>query len=117
MFDSFMKQLFWVVNYLVGDSIVQHLNNEVFVDLKYKLYGNNYIYRLYLNNDPMIIRNLYVTDENGEDVTERVVKYMGPNYDFHGVDMTPEILGYKSLNIHEQTYSKIFRDNDIIILN
>lgn len=36
----------------------------------------------------------------GKDVTSDVLKYMGPSHTFHGVKITPKMLGFSELSFH-----------------
>lgn len=46
-----------------------------------------------------------VVDQDGKDVKKDVFAYMGPSHNFHGVAITPKMLGYESL-----TFTDIFGD-------
>ena len=56
-----------------------------------------------------------VTDGDGNDVKKEVFAFMGPSHNFHGVSVTPKMLGYNTLNF---TYLngevKAFAETDTI---
>lgn len=49
-----------------------------------------------------------VKNENGIDVTDNILQYLGPNYDWHKILITPEQLGYKSLTFEYPNETSIF---------
>ena len=56
-----------------------------------------------------------VTDADGNDVKDDVFAFMGPSHNFHGVQVTPKLLGYKSLTFTDLTgESKVFAENEAI---
>ncbi len=50
-------------------------------------------------------------------VTEEIRKFAGPSYNFHGVQTTPDMLGYESLRFkfRNTLEHRIFERNDIIV--
>ena len=54
---------------------------------------------------------LQVSDDDENDVTDQILPYMGPQYDWHGHKFTPEFFGHKSLTFElmdgsEHTYEE-----------
>ena len=41
----------------------------------------------------------YVLDENGNNVTEKIIEAMGVGKNFHGIPTTPRMIGYHNLTI------------------
>lgn len=74
-----------------------------------KLVGKNLFEVGYqLNDKPykMIVRNRrgpcpisFITDELGIDITDHIIPYMGPFYDWHGYEPPASTFGYKEINI------------------
>ena len=62
---------------MVIENISQIKNTESFVDI--------------------LSSNLQISNENSEDITEIILPYLGPENNWHGANLTPNILGYKSL--------------------
>lgn len=62
------------------------------------------------------IKFLIATDYRGKDVTEELLPYLGPNYDFFGQKYTPGELGYTTLSLEtdEGTY-EYDRDQVLIV--
>jgi len=100
-------------------SFIQWLNNSV-TQLDKNTYLVNYVLknRLYT----MVVKPcggptpvLLVTDEDGEDVTDRVVPYIGPKNDFHGEKLTPKFFNTIQLNF-ETSFGDtiIFNEPDIL---
>jgi hypothetical protein len=63
---------------------------------------------------PFILHS--VVDVAGNDITQNIIPFMGPGHDFHGMKITPKLIGYKELTF---TFGlpeiKItFDENDII---
>jgi len=58
-----------------------------------------------------------VYDENGKDVTENIIEFMGVNHDFHGIKTTPKLLGYKKLSflfkLHELVEFEFEKNQEI----
>ena len=50
-----------------------------------------------------------ITDQDGNDVKDQILQFLGPGYNFHGIPTTPKMLGYKSL-----TFSTIFDEQTFI---
>jgi hypothetical protein len=49
---------------------------------------------------PKPFTTFLIEDHGGNDVTSRVLSYMGPGYNFHNIRYTPSELGYQSLFFH-----------------
>lgn len=100
-------RIFCVSCELVGKSMyltfVQWLNNSVEkIDkhrytINYTIKGKPYTLVVKPINGPSPV--LLVTDENGNDVSDHVIPFIGPQHDFHGAKITPQFLGYKSLTL------------------
>lgn len=78
-------------------------------------YGSNW-YKIKIPRDrtPRII--LEIT-ENEKEVTEEIVQFIGPCYNFHGICTTPKFLGFEELKIDTLEHSFIFRENDRISIS
>lgn len=51
------------------------------------------------------------------DVTEKIRKFAGPCHNFHGIETTPKMLGYKSLTFYFRTDNEVtFSENQPIVL-
>jgi len=54
---------------------------------------------------------LQISDDESNDVTEQILPYMGPQYDWHGHKFTPQFFGHESLTFElmdgsEHTYGE-----------
>lgn len=81
--------------------LCQLLNKSV-VKLNLDMYEVNYVirgklYKVIVKPKRGYDNILQVIDENSNDVTSNVLSYHGPNRNWHGMNYTPEMLGYKSL--------------------
>jgi hypothetical protein len=58
-----------------------------------------------------------VLDENGMDITDIFIKFLGPCNNFHNIITTPLMLGFSSLSFENTRtkYTKIFNGNEPII--
>ena len=84
---------------------VKQINSKTY-ELSYVI--NNKLYKniITIKRGPQPILQI-INDEN-IDVTEQVLPYLGPCYDWHKNDITPKILGYKNLTFivnDEQKYN------------
>jgi len=58
-----------------------------------------------------------IIDSNGNNVNADIFDYLGPCHNFHGQNMTPEILGYESLTFNYiNGTSKTFKNDECIII-
>jgi hypothetical protein len=64
-------------------------------ELTYSIHGM--VYKTIIKNNNKSLCVLQVSNEDNNDVTNEVLMYMGPNYDWHGNTFKPEFFGYKSL--------------------
>lgn len=105
------------MNKITDTSQIIHINKKQYLDFKYSLYSQPYIYRLKISNEPMIFRNIKMIDDEDNNITNKMLKYAGPNYDFHSMIYTPNDFGYKSITVYEDdTKIKTFFDKDEIVL-
>ena len=113
----------WISIKLICESLyinlLQYLNKSLVkidknnYELTYVINGKLYRNRVKIKRGPNPI--IQIIDESSEDVTDIVSPYMGPQYNWHGNNLTPSILGYKTL-IFEMSDSteKIYGENEII---
>lgn len=114
---KFTKYILVTLNKFFNNSNIIHINKKQYIDFKYNLYSQQYIYRLQINNDPIIFRNIQMLDENVNDITDRMLKYIGPNYDFHGLKYSPNDFGYDQIHLLEnKKIVRSFNKNDIMEL-
>jgi hypothetical protein len=95
-------------------SFIQYMNNSVRPieggkshELKYVINGKMYKLIVTPTRGPAPI--MQISNDNGEDVTDIVLPYMGPQYDWHYREFAPRFFGYKSLTFEladgsERTY-------------
>lgn len=86
---QYIGLVFWQKAYLP----VVRVRRNVY-DVQYVLRDRVYKVRTQVRRVPRVAR---VFDHEGEDVSDCVLAYLGPNEDFHGSPMTPGGLGYKGL--------------------
>jgi hypothetical protein len=95
-------------------SFIQYMNNSVKSieggkshELTYVINGKMYKLIVTPTRGPAPI--MQISNDNCEDVTDIVLPYMGPQYDWHYREFTPRFFGYKSLTFEladgsERTY-------------
>ena len=74
-------------------------------ELKYVINGK--LYKKIIKPDRGPIPVISVINENGCDVTEEILPYMGPNNNFHNEKFSPKFFGYNKL-IFEMLNGSIF---------
>lgn len=96
-------------------ALVQYMNNSVrkldrnVYEVSYVINGRMYKMLVTPQRGPAPV--LQISNDEDEDVTEQVLPYMGPQYDWHNNRIAPEFFGCKSLTFEladgsEHTYDK-----------
>lgn len=104
----------------------QVITNQIgkkIIEMHHKYYVINYPYGIKWykiivprNRSPCIIDTIH--DENDNNITNDILQYMGPCHNFHGKEMTPNLLGYSELHIINIYGEKVvYKNNDIIDIN
>ena len=82
-------------------SFLQYMNNSVTkfnnktYEVSYVINGKLYKMLVVPKRGPLPI--LQISDESQNDVTDHILPYMGPRYDWYGENLNPKYFGYKSL--------------------
>lgn len=69
------------------------------------------------NRRPIVIDS--ITDESGKDIKSEVIPFMGPGHNFHGLMVTPRMMGFDRITIEygvAQKCIKTFETNQPILL-
>jgi hypothetical protein len=82
-------------------------------ELTYVINGNLYKCRIKVKKGPKPI--LQIIDHNSYDVTEVVLPYLGPEYNWHGNKISPNGLGYNSLSFELSDGEEKFYDKHDIV--
>ena len=100
-------------------NLIQYLNKSLIIidkntyELTYVINGTTYKNRIKIKKGPKPV--LQISDECSEDITDKILPYLGPSYDFNGSKLTPKIFGYKTLTFEmSDGNEKFFDENDII---
>jgi len=119
------KTFFNLIYYFIKSKIYHNLyginlikinnpNNNKHIYYK-EYYFNDNFYRFIISTDFKVLDTFYsATDENNNDITDEIVKYIGPNNDFHNLELTPLMLGYKTINLTVDDKEIVFNENDIL---
>jgi len=90
------------------------VKNNGFCKLKYIIGLKEYVilikHRSLLNDNRFCI----FFDDLNNDITQKIIPYLGPNFDWHNQLYTPKILGYNKLIIKKYEHIMIFNENDVI---
>lgn len=87
---------YYPLTYMYKRSIPEKFNKK-YLKISYKYNDKSYFYLLKV---PRGVRPLKeIQDEDGNDVSEFISPYLGPNLDCHNVSLYPKDFGYKSLKI------------------
>ena len=103
-------------------SFIQYLNNSVkridknTYEVEYVINGKIYKMIVIPKKGPMSF--IEIRDENDIDMTEFILPYYGPNYDWHSIGFIPQFFKCKKLTFEMDDGSqKIFDELDYIELN
>jgi hypothetical protein len=81
--------------------------------LTYVINGKIYKNCITIRRGPCPI--LQISNENTEDITDSILPYLGPSYNWHGINTTPKTLGHKTIIFEcSNGDEKIFNDNDLL---
>jgi len=98
--------IFWYSILLIYEAayigFIQYMNKSV-QKLKHGTYLITYtiegkVYKMFVipTRGPSPVMN--ITDEDGHDVTKVILPYMGPNYNWHNINITPKNLEFNQLS-------------------
>ena len=125
---TLLTKLFFIItkNYLMSTRIwtviqkryhhshhYHHNINHHHHDISYVHNNKRYTVRYKKRRGPCPFK--YVLDDKGSDITEEILRFCGPHYDFHKIETTPGLLGYEMLIFHMSSGSeKNFSKDEII---
>ena len=102
-------------------SFIQYLNNSVrkldknTYEVEYIIGGKIYKMIVIPKKGPNNI--LYILDENNNDLTDFILPYYGPNYDWHFIKLSPQFFRYKKIIFYlADGTEKVFRELEYINL-
>lgn len=104
----------WIqfVQKIYASIYVKYPHNSTII---YSYIHNNrkYLIPIKYTNGPSPIQK--ITDENDNDVTQVVLPFMGPSYDWHGLNFSPNFWKKKKLSFHTKTFDIFaFNEHDTI---
>ena len=78
-------------------------------ELTYSINGNMYKTLIFVRRGPKKL--LLALDQNNADITDLISMYLGPNYDFHHNEFTPDYFDKDSITFHlsngeEKTFNR-----------
>lgn len=117
LFSTYWHSWFHTNFHSVG--MVRQIDRHTF-EVEYRVYDQVYRMRVVPHRGPSTIPR-FMTDQN-EDITDRVREYLGPMLNWHGVIVTPRMLGYdRVVSIDDTILDKVsvlntFDKNDSILL-
>ena len=120
----------WLLFFLTSIMNVYELITSIFYAIPFKIsdtiWGLNYLYnnKVYTITFPISkVPETCIIKTSSEKEDNTLLKYLGPNNDFHGAKLTPKLMGYKSVKITYfrgedlETKTKTFGEDDVISLN
>lgn len=89
--------------------------NKKYIKISYKFNDKTYFYLLRVPRGVTPLKS--IEDENGNDISEVISPYLGPNLDCHNISIYPRDFGYKTVKV-TTIFDKvvIFEENDQINL-
>lgn len=87
---------YYPLAYMYKRSIPEKFNKK-YLKISYKYNDNSYFYLLKVPRGVTPLKT--IQDEDGNDVSDFITPYLGPNLDCHNVSLYPRDFGYKSLKI------------------
>jgi hypothetical protein len=90
-----------------------HTENGI-SEVEYNYNGTKYAFLTTVRRGPRKV--IKVTDENGDDITSYIAKYMGPGEDFHAFTPTPRVFNKKQMHFDCMYGQYDFSEDDAIIL-
>ena len=88
--------------------------NRDYIKISYTYKNKPYFYLLKVQRG--VTPLMTMIDENGTDVMDVLVPYLGPNLDCHGLSLTPKDFGYQRLTVTTVLDSvSVFEENDKIV--
>lgn len=97
-------------------NFIQYLNNSVkkigknMYEVSYVVNGKFYKMIVSPTRGPAQI--LQVTDQDNNDVTDDILSYVGPRYDWHNTKFSPNFWGYTSLTFQMHDGNEVFINKD-----
>jgi hypothetical protein len=58
------------------------------------------------------IRQIIKVTSSGKDITKEILQFMGPSHNFHGINTSPQLLGYEDLIITYRNGTQFKYNND-----
>jgi len=90
---KYIAKMYWIMFLNRINNSVEHKGNQLVVS--YVANGRLYKLLTKARKGPIVIQ--LVIDENGDDVSDEVLPFYGPERNWHKMDFTPEFWGKKKL--------------------
>ena len=96
------------------DNTVKKLNTKTY-EISYIIQGK--IYKMVVTPIRGPTPVLQIRDETDEDITDKVLPYLGPRHDWHGSKFTADIFGCKKMTFElADGTDKLFETNNVLKL-
>jgi archaellum component FlaF (FlaF/FlaG flagellin family) len=106
-----MKAMYISTLQYMNSSVVGNGKNKYI--LSYVIGGKHYKMNVKPTRGPT--RILQISDENLNDVTDDIVPFMGPTYNWYHEDVTPSTFNHKSLTFETSLGEELtFEENDVL---
>lgn len=105
---------YYPMRYMYKRNLPEKFNRK-YIKISYKFNGKTYFYLLRVPRGVTPLKS--IEDENGNDISEFIIPYLGPNLDCHNISICPKDFGYKSIKI-STIFDKVivFEEDDKITL-
>lgn len=79
-------------------------------EIRYVLHDRVYRFRTRMKRGPLLLTGAY--DEKMHDITDELFSYLGPNFDFHGLPMSPRDLGHEKICLSLRDGRRVWVEGD-----
>lgn len=108
---SIMIMLDVMLDYIiVNDKRVKTISKNLY-QLEYKINNKSYKMLIKPHRGPKLVET--ITDDLGNNITDIVLEYMGPCFDWHGYDIKPSFFNVNELHIEFSNGTKEIMKNSI----
>ena len=82
-------------------------------EIRYQIHLRPYRFRVKYKMGPSPYQ--YFWNEDGQNITDQIVPYIGPNHDFHKIEYTPHDFGHRSILVeYLNGHRQLFREFEVI---
>lgn len=103
----FIREAYITIMYEISSFILSAGDSYNDGSIRYHFLGH--VYRIPYCNIHYVMKPWTANNERGEDITNVLKSYLGPHHNWHGCNITPEILGFRFIDvIYYDSKSRVF---------